>query len=80
MHRCEEELQKIIKVYNSRFLSLSDYLVEMNGKGQSRSVNYKINCKIAILLEQVIKDLNLISDKISDENKFKRNSSQLVEE
>lgn len=80
MYRCEEELQKMTKVYNSRLLNLSDYLVEMSEKGQSRSVNYKINCKIAILLEQVIKDLTLISDKISDENKIKRNSSQLVEE
>ena len=80
MHRCENELQKITNIYSSRLTSLSNYLVEMRDKGQSRSVNYRINAKIAIFLEQVVKDLTLISDKISDENKIKRNSSKHIEE
>jgi hypothetical protein len=80
VHRCEEELQKITNIYNSRLTSLSNYLVEMRAKGQSGSVNYRVNAKIAIFLEQVVKDLRLISDKISDENKLKRNSSKRIEE
>ncbi|MFZ4713790.1 MAG: hypothetical protein ACOYL6_08775 [Bacteriovoracaceae bacterium] len=78
MNCCQKELVKLIQVYEARIGKTENYLVELDFKGKSSSLNYKINDKLVILLGQIIKDLKQISDSISheqeDESLHKRNS------
>ncbi len=71
MHLCEKELYKLIETYTARLKGLKGYLHDLDSKDMSETLNYKINDKLSTLLNLTIKDLQLITEKIKDENRYK---------
>lgn len=71
MNLCENEIQILIKTYEARLGGLKGYLLELDSRGKSYTVNYRINHKLSTLLDLTIKDLNAIAEKIKDENRYK---------
>jgi hypothetical protein len=79
MNCCERELKELIQIYEARIGRTENFLIELDFKGRSGSISYKINDKLVFLLKQIVKDLKEISDKFDHENQHQRSSSRATE-
>ncbi len=80
MNCCQKELKELIQIYEARIGRTDKFLVELDLKGRNKSITYKINDKLVLLLEQIVKDLKEISDKKDheeeNENQHKSSSAK----
>ena len=78
MNCCEKELSELIQTYEARIGGTESFLKELDYKGRSNSITYKINDKLVFLLKEIVKDLKRISDKLDHENanQYKKNSAR----
>ncbi len=78
MSCCEKELKQLIQIYQARIGGTESFLIDLNFKGRSNSISYKINDKMLFLLKQIVKDLKQISDKFDheNENQYKKSSAR----
>jgi hypothetical protein len=53
MSCCEKELKQLIQIYQARIGGTESFLIDLNFKGRSNSISYKINDKMLFLLKQI---------------------------